>query len=95
MLLLNAVPLISQFFKIEPLLLLKLSLLPSVINVTQIHLLLWGVKNPFSRIDSYDFSFLHNTLPYNLIKEKFSYLINWPLKKSGFLTYAAINIIPF
>ena len=58
----------------------------------------WSVKNsldvldklksakvPFSTIDSYDFSTLYTTLPHMLIKEKFSYLINWSFKKSGWL----------
>ena len=55
----------------------------------------WSIKNslevldklhafekPFETVDSYDFSTLYTTLPHNLIKQKFSYLIEWCFKKS-------------
>ena len=41
------------------------------------------VQDHFSTIDSYDFSSLYTTLPSKLIKERFSFLINWSFIKSG------------
>ena len=56
----------------------------------------WSVKNslevldklhayvgPFESFQSFDFSTLYTTLPHNLIKMKFNYLIKWAFKKSG------------
>lgn len=56
----------------------------------------WSIKNSlevldklhsfegqFVTVDSYDFSTLYTTLPHNLIKQKFSYLIKWSFDKSG------------
>ena len=55
----------------------------------------WSVKNslevldklhafdkPVQTVDSYDFSTLYTTLPHDLIKQKFSYLIKWCFEKS-------------
>ena len=55
----------------------------------------WSVKNslevldkihafngPYNSVDSYDFSTLYTTLPHNLIKKKFLYLIKWSFEKS-------------
>ena len=56
----------------------------------------WSVKNslevldklqafekPFETVDSYDFSTLYTTLPHYLIKQKFSYLIEWCFDKTN------------
>ena len=55
----------------------------------------WSVKNslevldklqahvgPFESLQSFDFSTLYTTLPHDLIKKKFTYLIQWAFKKS-------------
>lgn len=55
----------------------------------------WSVKNSldvldklqahagsFESLDSFDFSTLYTTLPHDLIKKKFTYLIQWAFKKS-------------
>ena len=54
----------------------------SVKNSLEVLDKLHAFDKPVQTVDSYDFSTLYTTLPHDLIKQTFSYLIKWCFKKS-------------